>query len=241
VDDLEVLIWRGAGEGRLVPYRVPRAASQTVLDVVTWVQRRLDASLAYRFSCRVGMCGSCAMTVNGAPRWTCRTHVSRVARDGRLEIAPLRNLPVIRDLACDMAPFFDKMQRAHGRFVGRFVPGPPEGGGFARISPATPARRAADAAIECIGCGVCHAACDVVAWRPDYLGPAALNRAWTLVNDERDGGDGPRLVAVAGDAGCHACHSQGSCQTHCPKELNPTRSIAGLKRRTARAALRGGL
>jgi fumarate reductase iron-sulfur subunit len=70
----------------------------------------------------------------------------------------------------------------------------------------------------------------VVAWNPDYLGPAALNRAWTLVNDTRDGAHDERLVAVAGDAGCHACHTHMSCAEHCPKGLVPTRSIGGLKR-----------
>src|SRR5262249_43184613 len=100
---------------------------------------------------------------------------------------------------------------------------------------------AADAGIECIGCAVCYASCDVVALNPGYLGPAALNRAWTLVNDERDAGNDARLRAVAGDAGCHACHSHQSCALACPKEIDPTSAIAGLKRATARAALRGSL
>ena len=73
-------------------YEVPRQASQTVLDVVTHIQRRLDPTLAYRFACRVGMCGSCAMTVNGAPRWTCRTHISHVVENGKLEVGPLARL-----------------------------------------------------------------------------------------------------------------------------------------------------
>ena len=75
-----------------------------------------DPTLSYRFACRVGMCGSCAMMVNGAPRWTCRTHVQKVAKDNRLEIAPLRNLPVIKDLAVDMDPFFDKWVAAEAVF-----------------------------------------------------------------------------------------------------------------------------
>ena len=72
---LRVLVWRGSAEGSLQSYEVPRHESQTVLDVVTHIQRALDPTLAYRFACRVGMCGSCAMTVNGVARWTCRTHV----------------------------------------------------------------------------------------------------------------------------------------------------------------------
>ncbi len=271
---LRVSIWRGRDDGRFVTYEVPRQASQTVLDVVTHVQRHVDPSLSYRFACRVGMCGSCAMTVNGVARWTCRTHVSKVvdgkssnrggvpvsrpapmatsdagdaAVDGTTEgsdgdggsltIAPLANLPVIKDLVTDMREFFDKWARAKGQFKGAST----RQDDFARVMPASPQRRLADAGIECIGCGVCYASCDVVAWRPDFAGPAALNRAWTLVNDVRDVQQPQRLRAVAGDAGCHACHTQGSCTERCPKQLAPTAAIAGLKRATARAAMRGKL
>ena len=116
-ETLEVSLWRGGAEGRYERYQVPQRENQTVLDVVTWVQRNLDATLSYRFACRVGMCGSCAMTVNGRPRWTCRAHVSRVATGGRLTIGPLANLPVIKDLATDMQPFFEKWQGAKGVFA----------------------------------------------------------------------------------------------------------------------------
>ncbi|MEP6656803.1 MAG: 2Fe-2S iron-sulfur cluster-binding protein, partial [Betaproteobacteria bacterium] len=214
-----------------------RSPSQTVLDVVTYIQRRLDPTLAYRFACRVGMCGSCAMSVNGKARWTCRTHVQAVARDGVLEIAPLANLPVVRDLVTDMHEFFDKWARAKGHFTPTATRYDP----LARVAPDSGKRRAVDAGIECIGCGVCYASCDVVRWNPRYLGPAALNRAWTLVNDVRDGGNRERLGAVAGDAGCHACHTQQTCTERCPKHLMPTAAIAGLKRSSAMAALRGEL
>jgi fumarate reductase iron-sulfur subunit len=234
---LAVRIWRGGADGTFRDYVVPRQPSQTVLDVVTHVQRHVDPTLAYRFACRVGMCGSCAMTVNGKARWTCRTHVDAVAARGRLEIAPLSHLPLVRDLVVDMTPFFDKWAAAQGAFV----PTATRQDDFARVPPETPARRAVDEAIECIGCGVCYASCDVVGWKPDYLGPAALNRAWTLVNDVRDGGAVERIRAIAGDAGCHACHTQQNCTARCPKHLAPTRSISGLKRLALRAALEGKL
>ena len=237
MDALRVRVWRGAAEGAFQAFEVPRQASQTVLDVVTTIQRVLDPSLAYRFACRVGMCGSCAMTVNGVARWTCRTHVDQVARDGQLEIAPLRNLPVIRDLVADMSPFFDKWARAEGRFRGART----RHDDFERIAPQSAPRRAVDAGIECIGCAVCYASCDVVAQNPEYLGPAALNRAWTLHNDLRDVARRERLRAVAGDAGCHACHTQMGCTERCPKQLTPTASIAGLKRAAANAWLAGEL
>jgi fumarate reductase iron-sulfur subunit len=232
-----VKIWRGGADGAFRRYDVPRRAPQTVLDVVTHVQRHVDPSLAYRYACRVGMCGSCAMTVNGKARWTCRTHVDAVAATGTLEIAPLSHLPIVRDLVVDMAPFFDKWAAAHGAFV----PTATRRDGFARVEPASPKRQAIDATIECIGCAVCYASCDVVGWKPDYLGPAALNRAFTLVHDVRDGAGAARLRAVAGDAGCQACHTHQSCTERCPKHLQPTGSIAGLKRLVALAAIRGRL
>jgi fumarate reductase iron-sulfur subunit len=235
---LEVSLWRGGAEGRYETYEVPRRDSQTVLDVVTWVQRHADPTLSYRFACRVGMCGSCAMTVNGRPRWTCRTHVAKVAgADGKLTIGPLENLPVIKDLATDMRAFFEKWQGAKGVFA----PSKTRADPIERIDPASAARRAANAGIECINCGICYAACDTVRWNEDYFGPAALNRAWTLVNDQRDAGGAERLAAISANGGCHACHSHQSCHEHCPLSLNPTASIAGLKRHTLRALLMGEL
>ena len=232
---LAVSIWRGAEAGRYVTYDVPMQANQTVLDIVTYVQRNLDPTLSYRFACRVGVCGSCAMTVNGRPRWTCRTHISRVAQEGRIEIAPLANLPVVKDLATDMTRFFEKWQAAEGRFE----PSRTRKDDIAHISPAEPARVEVDKAIECINCGVCFAACDTVRWNQDYLGPAALNRAWTLVNDARDAGNAQRLAAVTAKGGCQSCHSHQSCAELCPNGLNPTASIAGLKRRAMRAYIMG--
>lgn len=232
---IDVRVWRGGEQGEYQSFAVPRRDSQTVLDVVTWIQRHADPTLAYRFACRVGVCGSCAMTVNGRPRWTCRTHISKVIEDGRLEIGPLANLPVIRDLAADLTPFFEKWQKAEGTFVPSRTRHEP----LETISPESPERQAANAAIECINCGVCYAACDTVRWNPEYFGPAALNRSWSLVNDVRDAGNLKRLAAAASNGGCHNCHSHQSCEQLCPQGLNPTASIAGLKRRTMQAYIRG--
>ena len=139
---LDVEVWRGAAEGRFQRYSVPRRANQTILDVVTEIQREQDQTLSYRFACRVGMCGSCAMTVNGRPRWTCRTRVSEADEGGRLRLEPLQNLRVVKDLAVDMAEFFDKWKAARGFF---------EAGEtrteFAVVPPTTPERRAADEGI----------------------------------------------------------------------------------------------
>lgn len=232
---LDTYVWRGnASTGRYVHYQVPARKSQTILDVVTWIQRHIEPNLAYRFACRVGMCGSCAMMINGKPRWTCRTHVDKVVDGNRLKIAPLRNLPVIKDLVTDMTEFFDKWNQAQARFH----PSLTRNDDIEKISAEDPKRKQASAAIECINCAVCYAACDVVTTNPAYLGPAALNRVWTLVNDVRDSGQKQRLGAIAGTSGCFNCHTQQSCRTYCPNDLNPTASIAGLKRTVAKAVLK---
>ena len=233
-----VSIWRGEGEtGQFETYDVPAYDNQTVLDVVSHIQHYIDPSLSYRFACRVGMCGSCAMMVNGEPRWTCRTHVNKVAGQDVLEIAPLRNLPVIKDLATNMDPFFDKWVKAeavHHSSASRDEE-------MMVVLPDDEERKKADAGIECINCAVCYAACDTVAGNADYLGPAALQRAWTLYNDARDVGKQTILEAVSGAGGCHNCHAQGGCSHYCPNELNPVQAIAGLKQATTRAMLKGKL
>lgn len=235
---INVQIWRGDASGGFYQnYEVPALTSQTVLDVVSWIQRNLDPGLSYRFACRVGMCGSCAMTVNGKPRWTCRSHVSTVMDGDTLTIEPLRNLPVIKDLACDLTPFFDKWTGAKGQFVPTLTRDDP----IPNIRPESKKRREASAGIECINCAVCYAACDVVEQDSSYLGPAALNRAWTLINDERDAGQLERLRAVTSQGGCQSCHSQQGCAEHCPNALNPTRAIASLKRTATIATLKGQL
>jgi len=222
---LTVRVWRGADEGMFETFHIPARENQTVLDVVTEIQRRQDPSLSYRFACRVGVCGSCAMTVNGRARWTCRTHI-RSLREGPITLEPLANMPRIKDLACDMTGFFDKWGTAGADFTSASS----RKDSPIQVDPASAQRKQADAAIECINCGVCHASCDVVKWNEEYLGPAALNRAWSLVNDERHEGKAATLDAALGPGGCSNCHSQGNCMTACPVGLSPTRSIAGLKK-----------
>ncbi len=231
-DHLTVTVQRGGPNEPLRPqtFEVPAYENQTVLDVVSWIQQNADPTLTYRFACRVGMCGSCAMMVNGVPRWTCRTHVSKVLDGNAIEVGPLRNLPVIKDLAADMDPFFDKWVAAEGQHH----PTRTRDEDIAPIDPVTDERQAANAGIECINCSVCYSACDTVAGNPDYLGPAALQRAWTLYNDAKDADRNAILDAVSGKGGCHSCHSMGSCTAYCPNELDPLSAIAGLKRATAK-------
>ena len=224
---MQVSVWRGdADGGTYETFRVPAEDNQTILDVVTWIQQNEDPTLTYRFACRVGMCGSCSMMVNGTPRWTCRTHVKKVLKSNKLEVAPLSNLPVIKDLAADMDPFFDKWVKVGGQHD----PSKTRHDEIEEIAPGNPDRVNANAGIECINCSVCYAACDTVRGNPEYLGPAALQRAWTIVNDEKHAGRQVVLDTVAAADGCFNCHSMGNCTAHCPNELDPMSAIAGLKR-----------
>ena len=224
METLTIKIWRGADTGSFQTFSVPKRENQTILDVVTEIQQRQDQSISYRFACRVGVCGSCAMTVNGKPRWTCRTHIGALKSSG-ITIEPLKNMPRIKDLVADMSRFFDKWGQAGNDFSSDKT----RHDAPAQIDPESKQRKAANAAIECINCGVCYAACDVVRWNDDYLGPAALNRAWSLVNDARHNRKQDTIAAAMGAGGCGNCHSQGNCMTACPIGLSPTRSIAGLK------------
>jgi fumarate reductase iron-sulfur subunit len=194
---------------RLVNYRVPRLDKMTVLDVLAYIQRHHDRSLVFRFACRLGMCGTCTVMVNGIPRWACRTSIERLGSE-RLQIAPLH---------------VDKYRAA----MPFFAPAP-EANDTAAIAPASQQRRAIDPQLECITCGACYASCTMLSHDPDYLGPAALNRAFTLVRDSRDTARAERLAAVGGEHGCWRCHSLYNCTEVCPKHISPTQAIKGLKR-----------
>jgi fumarate reductase iron-sulfur subunit len=133
-----------------------------------------------------------------------------------------------------MDPFFDKWIAAEGVHHGTRT----RDDEIAPVDEASTARVEANSGIECINCSVCYAACDTVAGNSDYLGPAPLLRAWTLLNDAKDDGRVAILDAVSGSGGCHNCHSMGSCTAYCPNELDPMSAIAGLKRETMKHAFR---
>jgi fumarate reductase iron-sulfur subunit len=235
-EKLDVSVWRGdAKTGKFEHFKVPIQESQTILDVVSWIQQKVEPTLSYRYACRVGMCGSCAMMVNGVPRWTCRTHVKKVLKGNRLEVAPLQNLPVVKDLVTDMEPFFDKWVAAEG--INQ--PTKTRQDAIEPIEETSAARIEINKGIECINCSVCYASCDTVSNNPDYLGPAALLRAWTVYKDAKNADKQAILNAVSAQSGCHNCHSQGSCAHYCPNDLNPMNAIAGLKRASAASFFKG--
>ncbi len=222
---LKVFRWAPDAEERVQEYSVPSKEGMTVLDALVDAQRRLDPTLAFRYACRVGMCGSCAMVINGRERWACRTLLGRLGR-GPVTVRPLYHFPLIRDLVVDMAPFKEKMVGVGAGFV------PAEGpAAFAPVGGDSRERRRIDAAIECIGCGMCVSACTMVAHDAAFAGPAAFNRVFTLDEDSRDAGHAERRARLAHEDALVRCHGQGNCTAVCPMEISPTDSILALRRR----------
>ncbi|MBI4610591.1 MAG: succinate dehydrogenase/fumarate reductase iron-sulfur subunit [Candidatus Rokubacteria bacterium] len=228
---LRVYRWAPGSAERWQEYRIPAAVDLTVLDALVEVQRTQDGTLAFRYACRVGMCGSCAMVVNGRERWACRTRLS--ALGPRVTVRPLYHFPLVRDLVVDMEPFVAKMKTVGAAFVPRA-----EAQQFAAIGSQSRERRAIDPALECIGCGACLSACTMVAHDPGFPGPAALNRAFTLMADSRDPAKAERWVPLLSEDALWRCHAQASCTEVCPMELSPTDSILRLRRRAVASLLR---
>src|SRR5689334_11835083 len=177
---LRVFRWAPDQPEHVQEYRVAAAADTTVLDALVEVQRAQDPTLAFRYACRVGMCGSCAMVVNGRERWACRTRLSALG-PGPVRVRPLYHFPLLRDLVVDVAPFTAKLRAVGGALVPAAAAEP-----YALIPAGSDERREIDPAIECIGCGMCLSACTMVAHIERFPGPAALNRAFTLQRDSRD-------------------------------------------------------
>jgi succinate dehydrogenase/fumarate reductase iron-sulfur protein len=195
----------------------------SVLDALLTLQRGPVPDLAFRFSCRVGMCGSCGMVVNGREQLACSALVKPLGRELRIE--PLRNLPVVRDLVADLAPFFAAYQRVLPHLVARA--GLDD---FYSIPHASAEWQVMDHQPQCIDCGCCYSACTLVTLNPRYLGPMALHRALMLAVDPRDGARDERMQIVAGEAGAFRCHTLGNCREVCPRGISPTASIQRLKR-----------
>ena len=198
-----------------------------VLDVLLALQRT-DASLGFRYSCRVAMCGTCAIRVDGRPALACRTPAA--ASSGRLLLEPLAGLPVVRDLIVDTTPFWNAWRSVEPWFT------PPADGEPRVLAAGDPSREAVEAGLDCISCGACWTACDLAGAGSGFAGPAALNRAMTLAADDRDGARHRRLELVSREGGVTRCHYIHGCSGACPKGLDPAASIRRLRRWSIGAA-----
>ncbi len=207
---------------RFEEYAVPANSGMTVLDGLYFIQEHIDGSLAFRSSCRAGVCGSCAMHINGTYRLACETQVKDLG--STIKVRPLAHLPVMKDLFVDMDPFWEKFKQIKPYLIPGDEPGEKE-----RLQ--TPDERARlDVIIDCILCAACYGSCTINNYDEEYLGPAALLKAQRFFSDTRDSADEERLDLVDGDHGAWRCHTIFNCQRVCPKDIDITGSIGVLKR-----------
>lgn len=208
-------------------FPVAAAAGMTVLDGLLQIRRRLDATLAWRYSCRMGLCGSCGMMINGQPALACNTQIRDVCR-GTLRLQPLANFPVVRDLVANLDPLFAKHASLKPYLVrddsadvepgaAEFSQSPEELMKYLQFS-------------YCNKCGVCMAACPTVALGAGFLGPMPLTAAHRYNADSRDQGFELRKPQLADAKAARHCHYAGECTRVCPKGVDPARAIQLVRR-----------
>lgn len=226
----------------MIPYyqdfKVPVPPGMVVLEGLWYIKEHLDPSLAWRASCRMGVCGSCGMMINGRPNLACNTQVRDVATDV-LILAPLPNFDIVRDLVPDLAPMF-KRHQALMPFIER-----PDAAELP-TEPDDQFWQSEEQLLEylqfsyCIKCGCCMSACPTVATDRKYSGPQPLAQGYRYMIDSRDGAFAERKKILAGGAGPWRCHYAGECSRVCPKGVDPARAIQLMKRQLVWDYLRLG-
>ena len=191
-----------------------------VLDALNHIKDHMDGTLSYRWSCRMGVCGSCGMMVNGQPKLTCSAFLRDYA-PGEILVEPLVNFPVIRDLVIDMTDFMEKLKKVKPWII-RKTETPPSEGEYRQ----TPAQlNAYQQFSQCINCMLCYAACPVYGLEPEFLGPAAIALGHRYQEDSRDEGNDERRWILADPEGLWHCTFVGECSVVCPKHVDPAAAI----------------
>ena len=201
-------------------YEVPFRDDWVVLDALNYIKDRLDGSLSYRWSCRMGVCGSCGMMVNEVPKLTCAAFL-RDYHPQEIRVEPLAHFPIIRDLVIDMSDFLDKLKSVKSWIV-RKTEKPLSQGEYRQ----TPAElEAFHQFTQCINCMLCYAACPVYGLEPEFLGPAAIALGYRYNMDSRDEGKDQREPVLASHNGIWQCTFVGECSEVCPKDVDPAAAI----------------
>src|SRR6266487_4269129 len=205
-------------------YEVPLRKDWVVLDALNYVKDKVDGSLSFRWSCRMGVCGSCGMTVNGEPKLTCATFLTDYA-PGPIRVEPLRNFPVVRDLVIEMSDFMRKLPAVRPWIVraedkplseGEYLQTPEQLDEYKQYS-------------MCINCMLCYAACPIYGLDPKFIGPAAIALAQRYNLDGRDQGAPERLQILSEHEGIWGCTFVGECTKVCPKHVDPAGAIQRYK------------
>ncbi len=213
---------------------VPTSRGMTVLEGLIYIKENLDSSLAFRTSCRMGICGSCGMLINNYPHLACHTQIEEFHSD-TLTVKSLPNLPIIKDLVPELNSLFENHKSVKPyilrydteemeRPTAEFAQTPQELYSFLQFT-------------YCIKCGICVAACPTAASDKLFLGPQALAQCYRYCADNRDEGEQERFPAVDTDHGIWHCHLAGACSEACPKGLDPALAIQLLKRRLVSQAI----
>jgi len=206
-------------------YEVPVYKEWVVLDALNYIKDNIDGSLTYRWSCRMGICGSCGMMVNGEPKLTCATFVSDYAKWGaKIRVEPLRYFPVVRDLVTELSDFLSKLTKVKPWLIRR-DPGPAQGEFLQTPEQVDRYKQFS----MCINCTLCYAACPVVGLDPVFVGPAAIALAQRYNMDSRDQGAGERTAILAHPDGVWGCTFVGECTRVCPKHVDPAGAIQQYK------------
>jgi fumarate reductase iron-sulfur subunit len=214
-------------------FDVPLRKDWAVLDGLNHVKDHLDGSLSYRWSCRMGICGSCGMTVNGEPKLTCATFLVDYA-PGPVRVEPLANFPVIRDLVVDIGDFMHKLPQVSPWIVrdeqqpvseGEYLQTPEQMQDYSQFS-------------MCINCMLCYSACPVYGLDPEFVGPAAIALAQRYNLDSRDQGADVRMDLLIHPEGIWGCTFVGECTRACPKDVDPAGAIQRYKLTAAVQSLR---
>ncbi len=205
-------------------YEVPVHPEWMILDALNHIKDQLDGSLSYRWACRMGVCGSCGMMVNGNPVLTCATYLGSFL-PGPIRVAPLSGFPVIRDLVGDLSDFIEMLSSVKPWIVredekrldaGEYLQTPEELGEYKQYS-------------MCINCMLCYAACPIYELEPNFIGPAAIALAQRYNLDSRDEGFQDRLDVLSQHDGIWACTFVGECSSVCPKNVDPAGAIQRYK------------
>ena len=196
-----------------------------VLDALIKIKNEIDATVTFRRSCREGICGSCAMNIDGVNTLACTQPIDGIR--GAVKVFPLPHLPVVKDLVPDLTQFYAQYAAVEPWLKAGSAP-PAEG--ERRQAPAD--QEHIDRPSACILCACCSTACPSYWWNSDrFLGPAALLAAHRWIVDTRDGAQAERLAELDESFKLYRCHTIMNCTEACPKDLNPARAIADIKRR----------
>jgi fumarate reductase iron-sulfur subunit len=205
-------------------FEVPFRREWMVLDALNYIKDHLDGTLSYRWSCRMGVCGSCGMLVNGEPLLTCATYLEGLM-PGPIRVEPLNGFPVVRDLIGDLGDFLEKLERVKPWIVREEERDVSEGEYLQ-----TPEQLAAYKSYAmCINCMLCYSACPIYELEPHFIGPAVIALAQRYNFDSRDEGVEERMDVISQQDGIWSCTFVGECSTVCPKNVDPAGAIQRYK------------